>query len=309
MKNSFKIIAVVFTAVMALCMTGCVSISESYSNSDKYSAGNCEFNGVNVKSLDINWSIGKVKVTRNDKETVTVTESCGSDLKDSEKVHTWLDEGVLRIHYCKSGETYFLKRPQKDLEITVPAEMKLKDISMNGSSCDTFIENIEAESISVDLSSGDSELVGCIAKTIDVEASSGDIIIGQKGKAESVSAEASSGDVTIEAENAAEISADTSSGEIEVTVSEAKSVNAESSSGEIELHFAKMPSEVDAESSSGEITVYVPENAGFTADIDTSSGDFDSDLSLSKDGSTYVSGDGSSKLNLETSSGDIRIRK
>ena len=309
MKKSVKILAVLFTAVMALSMTGCVSISESYSNSDKYSAGNCEFKGLNVNSLDIHWSVGKVKVTRNDKDTVTVTETSETDLKDSEKVHTWLDEGVLRIHYCKSGEAYFFKQPEKDLEITVPAEMKLKDISMNGSSCDTLIENIEAESISIELSSGNSELVGCIAKTIDVEASSGDITIGQKGKAESVSAEASSGDITIEAENADEISADTSSGEIEVTAENAGSVDAEASSGSIDLRFIKMPAAVDAETSSGRITVYVPENADFTADVDTSSGDFDSDLSLSKDGSTYVCGNGSSKLDLETSSGNIRIKK
>lgn len=309
MKNTVKIAAVLMSAAMALCLTGCVSIGESYSNADSYSSGNAEFSSIKINALDINWSVGKVTVSRNDKDTLTVTESCSKELEDSQKVHTWLDGDVLRIHYSKSGETYFFKQPEKDLEIKLPPEIELKDITLNGSSCDSFIDAVTAENISVDVSSGDTDIIGCIAKNISVDSSSGDITIDQKEECDSIEADASSGDVEITAEIADEINADTSTGEIEISVSKARAVSADASTGNATLRFAEMPSETDVDTSTGNVKVYVPENADFTADIDTSTGDFDSDLPLTKDGGSYVSGNGSNSLSISTSTGDITLRE
>ncbi|NLT08290.1 MAG: DUF4097 domain-containing protein [Ruminococcus sp.] len=289
MKRIVNVLIMLMAAITTLCFSGCVVITDKYSNADKYSAGECEITGSKVRSLDINWYSGTVTVSRHDKDTVTVTESCGNDLKEEQEVHTWLDGNVLRIQYCKSGESFIFKAIEKDLIVKIPKDMNLDELSYNGSSGDSLIEDISAENINIDVSSGDTKIVRCSADSFDVESSSGEIYIT--------------------AEKAGEISADSSSGNIEIRADESDSVNAESSSGDITLRFSSMPSETNVDTSSGDVKVYVPEDADFSAEIDTSSGDFDNDIALSKNGSKYVSGNGTNKLTIETSSGDICITK
>lgn len=288
MKNSIKLLVIIMSAAILLCFTGCMSISNKYANADKYSAGNAEFEGSKVKSLDINWASGNVKVSRHDLNTVVVTETSDDDLKEAQEVHTWLDGDVLRIQFCKSGESFIFKSVEKKLEITIPKDMDLKDLSFNGSSTDCSFQDISAD-------------------TFDLETSSGDITLVQTGESSSINAEASSGEIDITAETVDDIDAEVSSGKIDITANNAKSVSADSSSGNITLHFANVPAETKAKASSGDITIYVPEDSDFAADVDTSSGDFDSDIALAKNGSTYTSGNGSNKMDLETSSGDIEI--
>ena len=308
MKRSVTLIIALLTAVIAACFTGCVSISSSYPDSDKYSSGNASFNGSEVRSLDINWSSGKVTVSKHDADTVTVTESCKHELKDSQKVHTWLDGDTLRIQFSKSGETFIgFNSYEKELEIQIPQDMELSALSYDGSSGDTIFEEIAAETISVDVSSGTVKLIGCSAKNFDVDTTSGDIIIEQKGESDTICAEATSGDIDITAEKVGELEAEATSGDIELRVQEAGSVDTETTSGRAVLHLDTMPASTDIEATSGDIKVYVPEDADFTADIDTSSGDFDSNFALSKDGSSYTRGKGINKLSIETTSGDIKL--
>lgn len=289
MKRSVTIMLALLTAVISSCFTGCVSISDTYSDSEKYSSGNAEFKGSEVRSIDINWSSGSVTVKRHDSGSISVTESSRHDLRDSQKVHTWLDGDTLRIQYCESGETFIgMSSPQKSLEIMIPEDLELSELCYDGSSGDAKFENITADAINVELSSGDTDIIGCSAKTFDVESSSGDITIEQKGEAASIEAEASSGDIDITAEKTGEL-------------------DAEASSGRIVVRLENMPADTDIDTSSGNVKVYVPEDADFTAEIDTSSGDFDSGLALVKDGDNYTKGSGTNKLSIDTSSGDIKI--
>ena len=65
---------------------------------------------------------------------------------------------------------------------------------------------------------------------------------------------------------------------------------------------------MEAESTSGNVTLSLPEDTGFTAHLDTTSGDITYELPLEKKGDTYICGDGSSKINIDTTSGDIAIK-
>ena len=119
---------------------------------------------------------------------------------------------------------------------------------------------------------------------------------------------ASSGDMTIEQKGeSSSIKAATSSGEIDITAEKTASVETAASSGDITLRLESMPDDVTAATSSGNIKVCVPEDVGFTAKAATASGDFDSDLTLTKEGSRYVYGNGKCEMELAASSGDICI--
>ena len=307
MKRIINVLIILMAAAATLCFSGCVVITEKYSNADKYSAGDREIDGSKIRSLDINWNSGSVTVSRHNKNTVTVSENCKTDLKEEQEVHTWLDGDVLRIQYCKSGESFIFKTVEKELVINIPMDMMLVELNYNGSSGDSLIEDISAESINIDVSSGDTKIIRSSANSFDVESSSGDITIDQIGDTSSIDADSSSGKIYITSENADDINASSSSGSIEVRADEADTVSADSSSGDIILRFSNMPSDTDVDTSSGDVKVYVPENADFSAKIDTSSGDFDNDVALSKKDSKYIAGSGTNKLNISTSSGDICI--
>ena len=96
---------------------------------------------------------------------------------------------------------------------------------------------------------------------------------------------------------------------IEVNAVDLKEITAESSSGLGSFSFQKMPERAKLSASSGDITVSLPEDADFTAHIDTSSGDFSYDLPLSKSEDGYVCGNGTNTVTINTSSGDIQLLK
>ena len=77
----------------------------------------------------------------------------------------------------------------------------------------------------------------------------------------------------------------------------------------VTLTAADMPENVSIDSASGDGMIYVPENSDFTANIDTASGDFNTDIPLTHKGDKYICGSGNNKINIDTASGDVSINK
>ena len=91
-----------------------------------------------------------------------------------------------------------------------------------------------------------------------------------------------------------------------MTVAEAGSVKAGSTSGRVDVELQKF-SELNIGATSGDVTVYLPTEPGFSAKVSTTSGKLSYDLALTKNGDRYVCGDGSAKVEIGTTSGDVRI--
>lgn len=329
MKRSVKIIAAVAAAaVLALtALTSCINIANTYDHADMYSAGDVEVPG-DIEELDIDWSSGSVTVSRHDSDTVSVTETCKEKLDDEQKVHTWLEGKVLHIRYCKSGAVFTLNNAEKKLDIKLPKDLTLKKLGYDGTSGDSVFENISADSFKIDISSGSADLIGCTSADFDLDASSGDLSLDQKGSSDRITADVSSGSIKIKAETAGDITTECTSGSIDITVGTAKTVSADTSSGKInitadkadsvttdatsgntELRLANMPANTKLEATSGDIELFIPENSDFKCDVTATSGDFDSDLSLSKNGDTYTAGAGTNSVTIDTTSGDVKIKK
>ena len=307
MKMTSKLIITIMTAIMILCLSSCVANVTMYDHGNNYTAGDFETKD-EITAIDIDWSSGNVNVSYHDKDTVSVTETCNIELKDSQKVHTWLDGKTLHIRYCKSGENFNLTNAEKKLQVSLPKTIELDTLNYDGSSADVSFNDVTATTIKVDTSSGTAKLSNCSADTFKFDSSSGDIILDQKGESESIEADASSGDITVNAETVNELNFDTSSGEIKLNINSSEKISADTSSGKCELHFKKVPSEMKLDSASGDITIYLPKDTEFSADVDTASGDFDSEISLTKKNDTYISGSGNNTMDIDTASGDIQIK-
>ena len=309
MKTNAKIMTALTAASMIFPLTSCVlSYNVNvYDHAGSYTAGDFETTD-EITDLDIDWSSGTVDVSYHDKDTVSVTETCNVELKEAQQVHSWLDGKTLHIRFCKSGENFNLDNAEKKLEVKLPKNTELKSLSYDGSSAGSHFDSIYAENFSVDTSSGAAQLDNCSADIFDIDASSGNIYFTQTGVSSKINVDTSSGSLSLTADTVAELNTDSSSGKMELDIASADRITTECSSGDVELRLGAMPSETIMDASSGDITLWIPKDAGFTAEVDTASGSFDSEVAFTKKGDTYVFGSGDSKLDIDTSSGDVTIK-
>lgn len=307
MRFTTKLLILAAAAFAMLCFAGCSGLNV-YSNADKYDPGSRDVSE-KIEELDIGWNSGEVSVVRHDLSTISVSETCSDKLELSEQVHTWVDGKTLRIRFAKSGEMFFFGSPKKKLEIRIPKDMSFKDIKLDGSSCDSRFEAVSADHIYADVSSGNVNIIDCSAKTFDVDTSSGDTKIVQLGESDSISVDCSSGSVDIKAEKVGKLRLDSSSGKVESDIKDCADVRADTSSGDVTLEFGCVPDKTSIDTSSGDVRVLLPKDADFTAEVDTSSGEFYTDFSCSSKGDTYTCGSGRGKFTFDTSSGSVEIRK
>lgn len=307
MKKQFCIISLLFCVMLAVLLPGCDAYT--YSNADKYTAGNTEITDP-VEIIDIDWSSGEIHVEMSETETVSVTEENSDSLSDEMKLHWWKDGKTLRVRFC-SGTIKSLvsfSTHKKVLHVTIPATMPLRELCVDSASADFFGEKLKADAVTVSTASGDVALQ-CEAEKILLDSSSGKLNLTQTGSSKSVSLDSASGDINAVLEKCDAIRTETSSGKVSLSADSSVKLDVETSSGDISCTLNEITESCNIDTASGKVTLKLPETAGFTAKIKTASGEFNSDLALTKNGHIYTSGDGKAKIVIDTSSGDISILK
>ena len=88
---------------------------------------------------------------------------------------------------------------------------------------------------------------------------------------------------------------------------EARDVRIHSTSGRVVLNQQTMPETIQLASTSGGAALAVPGDAGFTAEISTTSGRVDMALPAKKTGNRYVCGDGSAQVSIHSTSGNVSV--
>ena len=223
------------------------------------------------------------------------------------RVHWWLDGSTLRIKFAASGvKLASFGMGEKELTLSLPEGIKLSDVTVNTTSADIFADYLVSDTVSASSTSGVIELT-CRANQIRLSSTSGGIDLAQDGETEELKIESTSGAVYADCENVAAASVKTTSGKIDIIAKEIDKLKADSTSGKINLDIEKLPQDSTFHSTSGKVLLKVPEESDFTATVSTTSGDFDSDLTLKKNGNTYVCGNGDAKIRIDTTSGDVCI--
>jgi hypothetical protein len=148
---------------------------------------------------------------------------------------------------------------------------------------------------------------------LSVDTGSGMVAVsGVRG--EKISIDTGSGDVTASDVRSNELSVDTGSGDIEVTGLVAPQVALETGSGSVAADVQGEVWNVNVQTGSGDVTLKLPPTLGAEVDIETSSGDIETDFSVSvtrhaRDHLTGRIGDGRGKIAIETGSGGIKLFK
>ena len=316
----------------ALCLTGCSGgfftfFNYTYENGDKYSAGDREITE-KITVINLDYVSGDVKLTGTDADKISITETSNKELSEDQKVHTWVDGSTLYVRYCKSSKNLSFYKIEKNLNITIPGSQDLDNMIVHISSGNADFSGFTSKTVHAKSSSGDvkmncsaSDIVikassGKIfltengdAKSIDISSSSGTVNVDQKGSVDSVKIHSSSGSVTADLGKVAAFDCHVSSGDIAVEAEEITDLKSDSSSGKNEYRLGKAPATADIHSSSGGVKVYLPEDSDITVKPKLSSGEFNYELSFTKNGKDYVCGNGSNEMTIRVSSGNVDICK
>jgi DUF4097 and DUF4098 domain-containing protein YvlB len=164
----------------------------------------------------------------------------------------------------------------------------------------------------IDVGSGAVRATG-IDGELSVDTGSGGVeVSGLHGT--SLSIDTGSGDVTGTDLDANELSVDTGSGEIRLSGVVSPDLSLETGSGRITAELRRDVTSLRAETGSGDIAIRAPASLGAEVEIETSSGDIETDFPLQvtrhgRDHMVGTIGDGKGTIAIETGSGGIRLLK
>ena len=110
MRGKITGIVLLLLCAFAVMLSGCqfhISVGtndtltgETYPNAEKYHTGTFTYNAADIKAVEIYWRSGEVEITESDISELHVRES-GGELPEDTAMHHFLDDGVLRIRFCK----------------------------------------------------------------------------------------------------------------------------------------------------------------------------------------------------------------
>ena len=312
-KTIVTVLAVIMAALLCLSLCACDaagigSIYEVYDHAKEYMTGDTEWTGP-VESLTVHWGRGDVEILYHDDPRILISEKSENGLTDELRVHSWLDEGTLRVHYAASGQV-IVGELKKDLTITLPAGTRFALAEVEATSGEVRTEKLTAENISLSVTSG-SVSAALEAGNAGISCTSGalDLTVSARGN---VKLSATSGTVSA-AVQAEEILAECTSGVISLTqMGESAKAELHSTAGRISVNSEKVGT-LSASSTSG--TISVNSKTADTLRASSTSGRITADagyaqkaeISCTSGTIALTAAQAPERLSLETTSGDINV--
>ena len=213
-----------------------------------------------------------------------------------------------------------------DLRVTVPTGKQVAlylavgkvavtnvngDLSIDVASAPVATSNTRGE-LEIDVGSGAVQVTQARGD-LSVDTGSGTVAASDV-RGESVSIETGSGAVTSSDVRSSDLKIETGSGDIQVTGLTAPHVQLETGSGSVSADLNGEVWNVAVQTGSGDVTLKMPPTIGAEVDIETSSGDIETDFEVAvtrhaRDHMTGRIGDGRGKIAIETGSGGIKLVK
>lgn len=282
---------------------GCLTSDESY---ERGSEG--EVSASDLQSLDIGWTAGQVRLVLSEGETVRFYEESGKALEEKQIMRWKSDNGTLRIRFGTKGGL-FRNEPEKTLTVELPSDWIAKSMTLCTVSASLELPSVQATDFNIDTVSGNIRAESVTADTISLNSVSGEIKLN-KLECDRLSVDCVSGEISLQnAAVTAELDGSTVSGSVSFSGS-ARELSWDTVSGDAEFVFTAAPSSIEIDSTSGDATVTLPADvSGFKAELDATSGDISCDFDVSHRGDYVEYGDGALEIEMDSTSGDLKIKK
>ena len=274
-------------------------------HAEEYNVGDAEISA-NFRNLEIDWTSGKVNIAYHSGNTVIISEKSTGVIGDDMRMRWRLNGDTLQIEYDQPGFHLFSIIPhKKELTVTLPQGFILEKASIHVTSADMDIPALSADSLKLESTSGDVR-AAVNARIINGKLTSGDLELQVTNAAEEITIKSTSGDIRAMVKRAGEFKINSTSGDIQAVVGAVGKAKIESTSGDVMMKTGGMEA-LEIHTTSGSVTAYLPQTPGFTANVKSTSGHFDYQLPLTKQGNAYIAGDGSGKVDIRTTSGNVTI--
>lgn len=225
-----------------------------------------------IQHLEIEWAAGSITILPDSgSDQILISESVVSDEKYA--MHITQSGNKLKIEF-NSEDKYYIgfgsnEFDSKDLSISVPADWICNSLEIDAAATDVKVFGLTIRDVDFDGASGICTFEDCQIRNLDMDTASGDV-------------------------------------EFSGTLDE---LDFDAMSARFTGTFENVPNRIDMDSMSGDLELSLPEDCGFTLNLDAMSGSFDSDFDTTTKNDTYHHGDGRCRINVSAMSGDVAIYK
>ena len=284
-----KITAALFIIISLFCLCSCnlgdikIGIYAPYWNFWNYSSSSSfTYDASEIKKVDITWISGEIEVVAVDGTELTVTETSDS-LSNDAKMHYYIKDDKLTIHYSKAMLKEDINPEQKHLRVEIPSGIELDIDSVNA---DVKIGDMVLGEMKLTTVAGNLEFGNVIASEIKTETVDGDFFAA---------------DIVAD-----KFTSDSVSGAVCISKISANEIKVKTVSGKTDMYIAKK-SEVTISGVSGEVALAIADDVGATIEFSTMSGTFSSDMPHKTSNKTYTFGQGEIQISVDTVSGNLNI--
>ena len=225
-----------------------------------------------IRNIEIDWVAGSITF-QVDQHATAISVHEFSPAESKYKMVLTQSDQTLKILYCDDDSIKFPFGTDidisKDLVITVPMNWNCNCLEIDTAAAEVALNDLSIQEFDFDGASGVCKIRNCDIDKVDIETASGDVHFS--GTLETLDCDAVSADCNIEVFN--------------------------------------IPRSIKLDGLSGDLELILPPNAGFTCNLDTMSGSFDTAFEFDVHNDTYICGDGSCKIKVSAMSGDVNILK
>lgn len=314
----WSVVAALLVTVLALGLTlgtgfgwglqfSGVHMNDGFFFEGETATGPVQLDASQIRRIKVDWPNGKVEILPHDAGTIGFEQTASVDIPDKYRLRYELSQdGTLRIRMGKPQRFWGVFIMSSTLALRLP-EAWGAYLSVDSASAGISIEGLALEELHLGTASGRVDAKGVSAPVFHVETTSGAIRLSQI-TSDDLNLEGTSGAIRGEGVTARQATLETVSGAIRVAGA-FEALDCETVSGELKVESATAPSQADLDSVSGRVALRIPENAGFTARIETVSGRTSVDFPVTVRGGSSIYGDGGAAYSLETVSGGIAIER
>ena len=225
-----------------------------------------------IRNIEIDWVTGSITFQKDQNaRDISIRELSA----DNSKYHMVLKQSgqTMKIKYCDQASINFTFGTHidisKDLVIIVPANWDCNSLEIDTAAADVVLNDLTIHEFDFDGASGICKMNNCSIGKLDIDTASGNVYFS--GTLETLDCDAASADYDIEVFN--------------------------------------IPRSIKIDGLSGDLKLTLPPDAGFTCNLDSMNGSFDTDFSYRMHSDAYICGNGDCKIKVSAMSGAVIILK
>lgn len=226
-----------------------------------------------VQEIEIKWAAGNILIQPADVTEIRISES---DVSDEKYAMLWkLKGGNLSIQFCDESAANFgfginiNADLKKDLTIFVPRDWSCHSLEIDAASATLEINDLSIREVDIDTASGVCRFDNCSVNQLDLDTASGDV---------------------------------TFMGNLDI-------LDCDAASASVYAVLDNVPTRMDLDTMSGDLDITLPEDAGFSVNMNGMSSDFSSDFETTMENGYHIHGNGACRISVNAMSGDVVIRK